>query len=86
MIEETEKIGYYDIIHIIFENKHYKLLMDYRYDKPMTFKDVLDYAKKRGYKKGVLMLLADQELEGEGWLYNNYPKTWYKYCVTKGYA
>lgn len=63
-------LGYVDRLTIAFDNKA-KTILIFEDEEEKTFQFILDVAKKMGYKKGVINIIAEQPLKGFVYRYGN---------------
>lgn len=85
-IQQTDSIGYADVIKIIFDQRCITHYVDDERLLKVTFADVLEIAKTNGYKNGVITLIAENPLNGRVYLYGNYGPFWVECGSTNGYA
>ncbi|MBQ0112399.1 MAG: hypothetical protein KBT03_04635 [Bacteroidales bacterium] len=88
-----EPIGYFEGVEVIindFESELIAFEMDNNFEmgEGLYFKDVLEEAKKRGYKRGTILLIMESYLDGEIYRYGNYKDddSWVKVGTMEGFA
>lgn len=83
-IKGTDSIGYADYLHIVFKEKCVEHFPDDELNT--TFDEVLEIARKNGFKDGTILLVAESPLNGNVYRYGNYGDYWVKIGKTMGYA
>lgn len=85
-INPYDRIGYADIIEIVFENKCVEIFLCDDSCLNYTFEEVLQEAKRNGYAEGRIILIAESPLSGKVYQYGNYGNYWVEHGTTRGYA
>lgn len=86
-IKNSDFIGYADMLWIVFDDKCVEMILDHEHClNVLKFTDVLEEAKKNGYRDGTITLVAESPLGGKVYRYGNYGDYWVKHGTTCGYA
>ena len=85
-IKLEDSIGYADNIKIIFDEKCVDKFLGNERCTDYTFREVLQVAKENGWKKDVILLIAENPLNGTIYQYGNYGDYWGEHGTTRGYA
>lgn len=85
-IKGTDKIGYADVIHIVFSDKCVKKYLHGKNSLDYTFNEIMKDACKKGYTDGTILVIAESPLDGKVYRYGNYGKWWDEVGCTQGYA
>ena len=84
-----DKIGYAEIIHIIFDNRCITEYLDYDKCLSTKFKYIMEKCIDNGYdikKSSTIFLICESPLDGTIYQYGNYGKFWVEHGKTFGYA
>ncbi len=84
----SDKIGYTDILNIVFGDKYIKKYLENEECLNYTFDEVLQCAVENGYQKrdGTILVIAENPLSGKVYRYGNYGDFWTEIGTTVGYA
>lgn len=85
-IKIEDGIGHADEFKIIFADKCINVHLGDERRLDYTFEDVMDEAKRNGWKSGTILLIAESPLSGKIYEYGNYGDFWVEYGTTKGYT
>lgn len=85
-INLNDKIGYADVIKIIFKEKCVDKYLGNERCIDFTFQEVMELAKTNGWQDGTIMLIAESPLKGKVYQYGNYGDYWVEHGETRGYA
>ena len=85
-IKIEDRIGYADGIKIIFADKCVGVFLGNERHLDYTFGEVMEDAKRNGYKDGTILLITETPLSGKIYLYGNYGEFWVEHGTTMGYA
>lgn len=85
-IKLEDSIGYADWIKIIFADKCVDFFLENDRCLDFTFEEVLQVAKRNGWKEGTILLIAESPRSGKIFQYGNYGEFWVEHGTTRGYA
>ena len=76
-----------DIIKIIWGNQSLVINLPYDHNEHNEYSldNILDIAKSKGYKNGVITVIADNPRSGKLYIYGNNGNVWEEYGTTRGY-
>lgn len=86
-IEDTDMPIFGEVLHIIFGSQCIEVFVCLEFEESKSFDDILEIAKKNGYKRGTLYLIAQNPLHGNMYRYNAYAEAfWEEWGENRGYA
>ena len=90
---EDSKLLLHDILTVVFDLRDedcnsFRIVQDFEYgEEPLSFGDILQKCKDKGYIGGIILVIAENPLSGDIYQYGNYNDDyWYQVGDMKGYA
>lgn len=90
---ENGNILFHDILTVVFDVpeddcKSFSVVQDFEYgEQLLSFGNILDKCKERGYEGGTILVIAENPLNGSVYRYGNYDDNfWYHVGDMRGYA